>query len=284
MSRETDIKLLMDNWEEKHKNNGYKRFIRDGIVCEEKWEAQHTPRVCYFLKEAYTSNENGYNLVEDLHDCERPWTMWRKVAIWTQAIYNAFNDNICEYDDEVLRSKEKEIIDRIAVVNVKKSNGGSESEYEDLKKYALEDRLEIKRELEIIQPDIIVCGNNLSLLKLVLGEELQNDDTWDNMLALWKDTLVLDYYHPAVHYPTIANEVLYSIAISASGLKNRKKQKGKEFEMRIVDNFGRRYKWSKTEITCSLETMELVFQDKVEKRTLYIDEYKNGSKVEYVGP
>jgi hypothetical protein len=85
MSRETDIKLLMDNWEEKHKNNGYKRFIRDGIVCEEKWEAQHTPRVCYFLKEAYTSNENGYNLVEDLHDCERPWTMWRKVAIWTQA-------------------------------------------------------------------------------------------------------------------------------------------------------------------------------------------------------
>lgn len=104
-----------------------------------------------------------------------------------------------------LRSKEKEIIDRIAVVNVKKSNGGSESEYEDLKKYALEDRLEIKRELEIIQPDIIVCGNNLSLLKLVLGEELQNDDTWDNMLALWKDTLVLDYYHPAVHYPNRVN-------------------------------------------------------------------------------
>ena len=142
---------------------------------------------------------------QGLHDCERPWTMWRKVAIWTQAIYNAFNDNICEYDDEVLRSKEKEIIDRIAVVNVKKSNGGSESEYEDLKKYAIEDRLEIKRELEIIQPDIIVCGNNLSLLKLVLGEELQNDDTWDNMLALWKDTLVLDYYHPAVHYPNRVN-------------------------------------------------------------------------------
>ena len=128
-----------------------------------------------------------------------------KRPVWTQAIYNAFNDNICEYDDEVLRSKEKEIIDRIAVVNVKKSNGGSESEYEDLKKYALEDRLEIKRELEIIQPDIIVCGNNLSLLKLVLGEELQNDDTWDNMLALWKDTLVLDYYHPAVHYPNRVN-------------------------------------------------------------------------------
>ena len=219
MSREIEIKLLMDYWQEKHINNGYKRFIRDGIVCEEKWEAQHTPRVCYFLKEAYTSNENGYNLVKDLHDCEHPWTMWRKVAIWTQAIHNAFDGNICEYDDEVLRSKEKEIIDCIAVVNLKKSNGGSGSEYEDLKKYAVEDKMEIKHELEIIQPDIIVCGNNLSLLKLVLGEELQDDDAWDNMLAIWKDTLVINYYHPAVHYP---NRVNYYALMSICDVARKK--------------------------------------------------------------
>ena len=82
----------------------------------------------------------------------------------------------------------------------------------------------------------------------------------------------------------VANEVLSSIAISASGLKNRTKQKEKEFEMRIVDNAGRRYKWSKTEIPCSPETMALVLKDNVEKRTLYIDEYKNGSRVKYIGP
>ena len=83
--------------------------------------------------------------------------MWRKIAIWTQAIHNAFSQNMCEYDEEVLRSHEKEIIDRIAVVNVKKSNGENSSNYEDLEKYAIEDRAEIKRELEIIRPDIIVC-------------------------------------------------------------------------------------------------------------------------------
>ena len=160
MGKQADIELLMDSWKEKHRNKGYKRFIRDGIVCEEQWEKQQTPKVCYFLKEAYTSNENGYNLVEDLHDCEQPWTMWRKIAIWTQAIHNAFSQNMSEYDEEVLRSHEKEIIDRIAVVNVKKSNGENSSNYEDLEKYAIEDRAEIKRELEIIRPDIIVCGNN----------------------------------------------------------------------------------------------------------------------------
>lgn len=44
-----------------------------------------------------------------------------------------------------------------------------------------------------------------ALTAVAIGEELQNDDTWDNMLALWKDTLVLDYYHPAVHYPNRVN-------------------------------------------------------------------------------
>lgn len=219
MNKEADIKLLMDMWEEKHRNKGYKRFIRDGIICEEEWEKQHTPRVCYFLKEAYTSNENGYNLAEDLHDCEQPWTMWRKIAIWTQAIHNAFSSNMCEYDEEILRSHEKEIIDRIAVVNVKKSNGEKTSNYDDLKKYAIEDQAEIKQELEIIKPDIIVCGNNCSLLKIVLGDEFHNEDTWDNMVGLWKDTVVIDYYHPAVHYP---NRVNYYALMSISDVAKRK--------------------------------------------------------------
>ena len=78
-------------------------------------------------------------------------------------------------------------------------------DYEDLKAYAEEDKAELKQELEIIRPDIIVCGNNLSLLKIVLGEELQNEYTWDTMFAWWNDTLVIDYYHPAVHYPNRVN-------------------------------------------------------------------------------
>lgn len=87
--------------------------------------------------------------------------------------------------------------------------------------------------MEIIQPDIIVCGNNLSLLKLVLGEELQNDDTWDNMLALWKDTLVLDYYHPAVHYPNRVN--YYALmAICDVARKNMVRQYGQN-KMKILE-------------------------------------------------
>lgn len=204
MDKKSELALLMSEWKIKHQQKGYQRFINDGFVCAEKWEHQKAPRVCFFLKEAYTSNESGYNLTEELHNASNPWTMWKKVAIWTQAIHNAFN-NESEYNDEILRANEKEVIDCIAVVNIKKSNGQHSSEYSDLKKYVEEDKAEIKKELEIIQPDIIVCGNNISLLKVVLGEELKDNNTWDNMIAMWNDTLVIDYYHPAVHYPNRVN-------------------------------------------------------------------------------
>lgn len=200
--KEKELNELFDKWESIHRKNGYERFIQDGIVSPKTWETQTTPKVCFFLKEAYTKQDK-YNLVNDLHN-NNPWTMWRKVAIWTQAIHNAFYGMV-EYNDSVIRENEKQAIECISVVNIKKSNGQKHSDYEDLKKYAEEDNVMLKQELEIINPDIILCGNNISLLKLVLGEELQNEDTWDNMIAKWKNTLVIDYYHPAVQYPNRVN-------------------------------------------------------------------------------
>lgn len=82
---------------------------------------------------------------------------------------------------------------------------------------------------------------------------------------------------------TIVNELLVSINLSQKKLKERRRHRDREFEMRIVDSKGRRYKWSSTEINCSPETFEIVSKDRAEKRTLYVEEYENGLKIEYVG-
>ena len=81
----------------------------------------------------------------------------------------------------------------------------------------------------------------------------------------------------------MANEFLFSWNLSKVGLKSRKKIDGKEFEMRMVDKNGRRYKWSTTEMTYSTETFNIVQDDKYLGRTLYIDEYKNLKKYKYIG-
>lgn len=216
INRWNDINTLMNNWKEKHIKKGYERFVADGIVNLKKWSSQNTPKVCFFLKEAYTTtDEDQYNLVKDLDNYE-PWKMWKKVAIWTAAIHNACKGNI-EYNEEILRSKTKELIQSIAVINVKKSNGKSNSNNEDLKKYAIEDSEELKVELEIINPDVIICGYSLGLLKIVLGNDLIIDNTCDNMYGYWGKTVVIDYYHPACRYPNGINYYalmsIYQIAL-----------------------------------------------------------------------
>lgn len=199
---QVQLDWLTARWREKHAAKGYQRFILDGAVCPEVWWGQDTPRVCFLLKEAYTKEEN-YNLAEDLHH-RRPWRMWKKAAVWTQAIHGAFS-RPAPFDPNAIRAKERELTDTIAVVNVKKSNGTNTSSYEDLKKYVLEDKSELKRQLELLQPQVILCGNTLGLLKLVLDGELKNENTWADKIAFWKNSLVIDYYHPACQYPNAVN-------------------------------------------------------------------------------
>lgn len=79
----------------------------------------------------------------------------------------------------------------------------------------------------------------------------------------------------------IAKEVLVSQNIYNKGRYIRKKQKNRLFEMRYFDN-ERRFKWSTTEMNYSDETFKIVNQYKKESRTLYLQEYPDGIKIEVV--
>lgn len=198
-----ELDNLFIEWKQKHAERGYQRFICDGIVDEEWWLKEHkVPKICFFLKEARTQEEN-YILTDDLRRYE-PWKLWQRVAIWTQAIQSAYAQAV-PYNHEALKKNSHNAIKQIAVCNVKKSDGTNISNDDDLKKFAIMDKEELKRELILINPDIIVCGYTLGCLEKVLDDELEIDPTWDTMYGFWKDKLVIDYYHPACHYPNRVN-------------------------------------------------------------------------------
>ena len=197
-----EMESLFQEWEAAHKRKGYKRFIRDGIVSPEVWYGQPTPKICYLLKEARRDVE-GYNLVEDLQ-ASVPWQMRKKVAVWTEAIFQAFG-NGKEYDQERIQANIQQNINRIAVINVKKSNGQSKSDYQELEKYAKEDRAFLRRELDIINPDIIVCGYTSHCLRVILGDDWKNNKTDMTLFGEWNGKMVIDYYHPASKYPHRVN-------------------------------------------------------------------------------
>lgn len=79
----------------------------------------------------------------------------------------------------------------------------------------------------------------------------------------------------------IAEELLISQGIYNKGSYTRKKLKNRFFEMRFVDD-KRRFKWSTTEITYSEETFKIVKQYRKENRTLYLQQYSDGTNLEVV--
>lgn len=81
----------------------------------------------------------------------------------------------------------------------------------------------------------------------------------------------------------MAEEILISIRIFQQKFKSRKCLNNREMEMRYKDK-NRRYKWSRTDISASEETIEIVKKDRMEARKLYSQELENGIVIELVCP
>lgn len=198
---------LFTEWQAKHELLGYENFIRDGIVNYAAWEEQKTPKVCYFLKEAYVKDKPFHDLSKAL-SCEL-WGIWKhKIPFWTQGVYDA-QVPPKTFEPKLSENEKRSIIDRIAVVNIKKSNGNTSSDGNDLMKYVREDEELLRRELIIIEPDVIICGYTFHLVKDVL-QGMKILDVGDGK---WGNSLVIDYYHPSNWHGAAGNTEIHYYAL-----------------------------------------------------------------------
>lgn len=209
---------VQHEWKERHQNKGLNKFIYDGIVNENLWEKAEK-RITLFLKEAYLKEDvSEGNLCRSLNKWT-VWKMWRTVSDWIYALqnvtvksipaYHSFNFNDNDTSSERVRS--------ISVVNIKKSEGKSSSDHDDLMNFVKVDSDLIQRQISEINPEIIVCGNTGYYFEIVYGAEL---DKKDNIISnakyngieinhkdfnekgyIWAgDTLIINYCHPANHF------------------------------------------------------------------------------------
>lgn len=200
------------NWENKdlHKDAS---FIKDGVINPKTYFSQEH-RILFILKEAYTK-DSSFNLCEWLdYEGEKIRRIWDRVSEWTRMIYGVLDGEIIPFKkDSGFRNNGNEYLRRIAVLNIKKSNGTSISKYEDLKKYAREDSVELFKQLEICDPTIIICGNTGDYLKDIVPEwcDLRQESDVDKEHFIYRMTLnghnvvVINYWHPANQYPDILN-------------------------------------------------------------------------------
>ncbi|MGI6025345.1 MAG: hypothetical protein ACOX7G_00040 [Candidatus Scatomorpha sp.] len=207
-------------------NHANKVFIRDGVVCPELWFAQRT-RPLFLLKEAY-NGDNDWDLVSDqLLTAESASRIWRRVAHWAYALLNTTAEEIAPYNPELKVSRYgNEYLRRIAAVNVKKSDGKNNSNMDEVRSYAWFDAERLWKQLSLCDPTVIVCGYTASALDIISERmtgkkvrETDNNSLYYTMELNGHKVLVLDYWHPANHFPKEMNYFGLT-AVYQLGLKN----------------------------------------------------------------
>ena len=209
-----DIELLFQEWKNKMPSDDISHsknvFIRDGIVCPEQWFSQKV-RPLFLLKEAYNGTDD-WDLIQD-HLLTRaktgPHITWKRVAQWTRGLLHTSSTYLCPFTDEAsMHYLGNEDLRQVAVVNVKKSAGAKSSSQDIILRYAEYDRAELRREITLIDPTIIICGYTISALNIIMGyniKERYNPNLYYLMQLNDHDVIVLDYYHPSNRHPDVMN-------------------------------------------------------------------------------
>lgn len=185
-------------------------FIADGIINPEIWNNRSKGKhILFVLKEAY-GGENDWSLADEVR-VHAPWSaIWHRIVEWTYGLTNTTVERIARYEPgKISFEKPNQWLNEIAVLNIKKSGGDSQSHYGEISAYADYDSKEIIRQIEIINPDIIICGATFGDINRIMGNPCKKGEC-DNWFyysdAIGKrERLFIDYYHPANRYPALLN-------------------------------------------------------------------------------
>ena len=177
-------KELFSRWKTER---GYQYFISDGILDEEEWNRQNY-KILFVLKEANWENSNA-DLCEFLlsESSSSYWKTWNNVARWTKALLKGG-----EYLRYVSKSDKSYWLRKVAAMNLKKVGGDAVAEDETIREYAEKDKKYLKEQIELYNPDIIICcgrgiGKNADILHDIVFDSSQVSD--------WKEPITLSNYN-----------------------------------------------------------------------------------------
>lgn len=222
----------------KHLASGFSKFIYDGIVDKELWyKAKH--KICFFLKEAYLKEDKETaDLCKWLNKNDL-WRMWWVVSDWIYGIDNTTATFIPTYNENLFdeTGSANKRVRSAAIINIKKSNGKTTSEYEDLMPFAKNDSKFIKKQFEEAKPEIIVCGNTGYYFEIVFGYDPDNNvyaeyngvkidhGKFNKKGYFWAgDVLIIDFCHPANRFMRMGKYYAFC-ALYQQALKEKENRK-----------------------------------------------------------
>jgi len=200
---------LIKKWINKHKVEEMKKdFAIDGIVDTEVWYSLQRERILILLKEAYDDKKDMeisqariWNMTRwikhdpsnpctnncgkgiDCSECRASGKTFNQIAEW---VYGIENDGDVDYDawlgiteektNEIYYQKRDALLRKVAIMNVKKLSGQNGSQNDDLCYYVTLDNDLLIKQIELINPTLIICCGTYSYLRFLFTDlpELEN--------------------------------------------------------------------------------------------------------------
>lgn len=187
-------------------------IVTDGIVNEKEY-LDSKYKILYIMKEVNSYQNGGWSLTEIISNGAIPQT-WDNVARWTEGILNLEKDFDWEYlsrDNDIRRSI---YLKKIASINLKKTPGRHTSIAKEISIGAKNNKEIIKKQVDIYQPDIIICCGTSGIF---VKDCLESGLTWQMTsrgieYMILDNTIIVSFSHPEAR---VADQYLYYALIDA---------------------------------------------------------------------
>lgn len=199
---------LLDVWENNFPTDKW-HFNRDGIISPEHWNNADV-KVLFILKETNGAKQNVVSAITRALTARKSgwWKgkVLRRVGRWAYGLIN--------YSGEVPAFKEakmygKEASWSIAYVNMRKTAGGARTNKKSFDTHVKEYAPYIRRQVELIKPNIVVLGGTFGPFKKHVFPNLEHVCS---RIHRHNSILFINAYHPAAIFKSagIYHQVLDS--------------------------------------------------------------------------
>ena len=194
MTKTERLNALFAEWQEKRPEEADFMCL-DGIVCEESYESTK-PKLLFIAKEPNHPEGPGFDFREWW--CEEvKYAFSKRLCEWAYGVWNGF-PSLSEFDE----AEKLEIIRSIAFMNLKKVGGSSKADPQVIRGITERDKDFLRRQIKIIDPDVIVGGIGDSSLWSLLFPRIEFQPSgFDIGVACVGHVRVIDFYHPSYRVP-----------------------------------------------------------------------------------
>lgn len=188
------------------------RFIADGIIHEPSY-LDAPSKVLFLGKEPHDKQGGGWDFREEWPK-DPNWKHAQQIKRWSFGILNGF-----PAWEEVVSPPENTLM-KVATMNVKKTGGGAASIYTDIEHHAIQYAELLRRQVEIIDPDVIIGGlRGYGLWEILIGENPKVHAAEGIGVFRWGRARVIDFFHPSNRYPHSMSYALLSRVMGSDRFK-----------------------------------------------------------------